>query len=73
MRARYLGAVVLAALTAEVFELIRPLSEQWGLPTATVTALRSADRTGTWDVFAFERSASGAWSHTRQAISRNKE
>lgn len=57
----------------EVFELIRPLSEQWGLPSATVTALRSPDRTGTWDVFAFERSTSGAWSHTRQSISRNKE
>ena len=57
----------------EVFELVRPISEQWGLPTATVSALRSADRTGTWDVFAFKRSASGAWSHTSQAITRNKE
>src|SRR3954463_9619129 len=57
----------------EVFELIRPIAEQWGMPLATVTALRSADRTGTWDVFAFNRSASGAWTHTSQAISRNKE
>jgi len=57
----------------EVFELIRPISEQWGLPTATVSALRSADRTGTWDIFAFKRSASGAWSHTSQVIARNKD
>jgi hypothetical protein len=57
----------------EVFELIRPISEQWGLPTATVSALRSPDRTGTWDIFAFKRSGSGAWSHTSQAITRNKE
>jgi hypothetical protein len=57
----------------EVFELIRPLSEQWGLPSATVTALRSPDHTGTWDVFSFQRSPSGDWSLTRQVISRNKE
>ena len=57
----------------EVFELIRPISEQWGLPTATVAALRSPDRTGTWDVFVFKRSGSGGWSHTIQTITRNKE
>jgi hypothetical protein len=57
----------------EVFELIRPISEQWGLPTATVAALRTADRTGTWDVFVFQRSASGRWSHTIQTITRNAE
>jgi hypothetical protein len=57
----------------EVFELIRPISEQWGLPTATVSALRTAERTGTYDVFAFTRSAGGTWSHTSQQITRNKE
>jgi hypothetical protein len=57
----------------EVFELIRPISEQWGRPTATVSALRSSDRTGTYDVFAFSRSAGGTWSHTSQAITRNKD
>jgi hypothetical protein len=56
----------------EVFELIRPISEQWGLPTATVSALRSPDRTGTWELFAFKRSASGTWSHTGQTMTRNK-
>jgi hypothetical protein len=57
----------------EVFELIRPISQQWGPPTATVSALRSPDRTGTWDVFAFKRSASGTWSHSSQALTRKKE
>jgi hypothetical protein len=54
----------------EVFELIRPISEQWGFATATVTALRTPERTGTYDVFAFTRSGSGAWSHTSQPITR---
>jgi hypothetical protein len=57
----------------EVFELIRPVSEQWGLATAEVSALRTADRTGTYDVFGFTRNAGGTWSHTVQTIARNKE
>jgi hypothetical protein len=57
----------------EVFELIRPISEQWGLATAVVTALRSPDRTGTYDTFAFKRSGSGTWSHKSQPITRNRE
>jgi hypothetical protein len=56
----------------DAFELIRPISEQWGLLTATVTALRTPDRTGTYDIFVFRRSASGAWSHTNQVVTRNK-
>ena len=57
----------------EVFELIRPISEEWRLSLATVTALRTAERTGTYDVFVFKRSAEGAWSHSSQSITRNKE
>ena len=57
----------------EVFELIRPISEQWGATTATVTALRTLERTGTYDVFAFVRSSAGTWSHTSQSITRNTE
>jgi hypothetical protein len=54
----------------EVFELIRPISEQWGFSTATVSALRSPERTGTYDVFVFTRSAGGKWSHRTQSITR---
>ncbi len=57
----------------EVFELIRPISEHWGLSTATVAALRSPERTGNYDVYAFTRSAAGTWSHTRQELTRNEE
>ena len=57
----------------EVFELIRPISEQWGLSSATVTALRTPERTGTYHVFAFTRSAEGMWSHTSQAITRDRD
>ena len=57
----------------EAFELIRPISERWGLGTATVTALRTPERTGTYDVFIMTRSATGTWSHTVQPITRNAE
>ena len=57
----------------EVFELIRPISEQWGFSSASVSALRTPERTGTYDAFGFTRSASGTWSHTRLTITRNKD
>jgi hypothetical protein len=57
----------------EVFELIRPISELWGLAIATVTALRTPERTGTYDAFVFRRSAAGDWSRTRQSITRNTQ
>ena len=60
-----------ARLPHEVFELIRPLSEQWGMKLATVAALRTPERTGTWDVYIFRRSVSGDWSHEVQTITRN--
>jgi hypothetical protein len=62
---------VLEREALEAFELIRPLSEQWGMKLATVAALRTPEHTGTWDVFVFKRSASGDWSHTTQTITRN--
>jgi len=49
----------------EVFELIRPLSERWGFSTASVSAFRSVERTGKYDIFAFTRSVDGRWSVTR--------
>jgi len=57
----------------EVFELIRTTSELWGFTTATVAALRSPDRTGTWDIFVFTRSTSGTWSHASHTLTRNTE
>lgn len=47
------------------FELIRPVSEQWGFTTATVSAFRSSERTGKYDIFVFTRASDGRWSSTR--------
>lgn len=60
----------LAHEAVEAFELIRPISEQWGFKSASVTVLRNPERMGTYDVFAFTRAADGAWSHTTFAITR---
>lgn len=49
----------------EVFELIRPISEQWGFSTATVSAFPSAERTGPYNMFWFSRSSGGQWSFSR--------
>ncbi len=51
----------------EVFELIRPISEQWGFSTASVAAFPSAERTGKYDLFIFSRSADGRWSFSRKS------
>lgn len=49
----------------EVFELIRPISEQWGFTTASVAAFRSVERTGKYDLFVFSRAPGGPWSVAR--------
>ena len=49
----------------EVFELIRPISEQWGFSTASVAAFTSRERTGKYEVFNFSRSSDGRWSFSR--------
>lgn len=51
----------------EVFELIRPVSEQWGLATASVSAFPAPERTGKYEVFVFSRSGAGPWTHTRHS------
>jgi hypothetical protein len=51
----------------EVFELIRPVSEQWRFPTASVAAFTTVERTGKYNLFAFSRSSDGRWSVNRTA------
>lgn len=51
----------------EVFELIRPVSEQWGFTTASVAAFPSPERSGKYTVFTFSRSSDGRWSVSRAA------
>jgi hypothetical protein len=58
----------------EVFELIRPISEQWGFKSATLSAYRTPQRERTYDLFIFNRGDDGKWlctpsdiGHLRQA------
>jgi hypothetical protein len=51
----------------EVFELIRPISEQWGFATASVSAFASAERTGKYNIFVFSRAPGGRWSSSRSS------
>lgn len=51
----------------DVFELIRPASELWGLKTASVSGFPSVERKGRYEIFTFTRGADGKWSFTRQS------
>jgi hypothetical protein len=46
----------------DVFELIRPLSEQWGFTNAEVMAYATVEPDRHYDLFFFERGADGKWS-----------
>jgi len=45
----------------EVFELMRPASEQWGFAEATVAAIPTLDHHGPYDVYWFRRQPDGHW------------
>jgi len=53
------------AEAAEVFELIRPVSELWGFRTASMSAFPTLARKGRYDLYWFERQADGQWSFKR--------
>jgi len=52
------------AEATEVFELVRPVSEQWGFGEATVSAIPVLDHRGPYDVYWFRRQPDGHWSAT---------
>jgi hypothetical protein len=52
----------------EVFELIRPSSEQWGFTNAEVLGFKQLERTGDYDIFLFNRAA-GKWSCQQKTAS----
>ena len=52
------------AEAAEVFELMRPASEQWGFGEATVAAIPTLEHRGPYDVYWFRRQPDGHWSIT---------
>jgi hypothetical protein len=45
----------------EVFELIRPISEQWGFASAELMAYSTAEPDRHYDLFLFQRSKEGKW------------
>ena len=50
------------AEAAEVFELVRPVSEQWGFREATVAAIPTLEHRGLYDLYWFQRQTDGHWS-----------
>ena len=52
----------------EVFELVRPASEQWGFPTASIAAFPQPERKGRYDLYLFQRQPDGGWSLTRSEM-----
>jgi hypothetical protein len=53
------------AEAADVFELVRAASEQWGFRTASVAAFRQPERKGRYDLYLYTRQADGHWSRRR--------
>jgi hypothetical protein len=49
----------------EVFELIRPVSEQWGFKRTTISGFRSTQRKGPYDIYHFDRASDGKWTFKR--------
>jgi hypothetical protein len=53
--------------TLEVFELIRPVSEQWGFKQATISAFPTTQRKGKYHIYEFTRAPDGKWTFNRQS------
>jgi hypothetical protein len=52
--------------TVETFELIRSISELWGLKVASVSAFPSVQRKGHYFIYAFSRNGQGKWNFERK-------
>jgi hypothetical protein len=53
--------------TLEVFELIRPISELWGLDVANVSAFPTVNRRGKYFIYLLSRNSDGNWTFQRKA------
>lgn len=51
----------------EVFELIRPISEQWRIDKAQVSAFPTLKRKGIYYIYFLERNPNGKWDYRRQS------
>jgi hypothetical protein len=46
----------------QAFELVRPVSEQWGLRSAEVAAIPTLEHVGAYDLYEFQQKPDGSWS-----------
>lgn len=53
--------------TLEVFELIRPVSEQWGFSRASISVFSTTQRKGKYYIYAFTRAHDGQWTFGRHS------
>ena len=53
------------AEAAEVFELIRPVSELWGFRSASMAAFPTLTRKGRYDLYLYQREPDGQWTFKR--------
>ena len=53
--------------TSEVFELIRPVSEQWGFNRAMISVFPTKQRKGKYYIYAFTRAPEGKWTSSRHS------
>jgi len=51
-----------------VFDLIRPVSEQWGFKTAVLSAYLTTSRKGPFDDYRFTQKSDGTWHVDRHAM-----
>jgi hypothetical protein len=56
------------AEAVDVFELVRPISEQWGFRSASIAGFPTVERKGRYDVYQFVRQPDGHWSFTRSEM-----
>ena len=53
--------------TSEAFELIRPVSEQWGFRKATISVFPTTERKGKYHIYTFTRAPEGNWTFERHS------
>jgi len=61
------GDALIDTETVEVFELVRPICEQWGFKKAYLSAFPTVKRKGRYFIYNFDRLEDGSWKFERKA------
>ena len=51
----------------EVFELIQPISDQWGFKRAEISSFPTTQRKGRYFIYSFTKTPEGKWTHKRES------